>query len=106
MTAKPTRSKALTMQTLDPRTVAWTDPEWLPDNGVCRRKYITPHPVDGRLVSWTAMVQRAEVGPMGYVFSLRQNHLSTVVYETAIEAQDACERMIEASAATAPSCTP
>lgn len=94
------------MNTLDPRTVAWTDPEWLPDNGVYRRKYITPHPVDGRLVSWTAMVQRSHIAGEGYCFSLRQNHLSTVVYDTAVEAQDACERMIEASAATAPTCTP
>lgn len=94
------------MQTLDPRTVAWTDPEWLPDNGVFRRKYITPHPVDGRLVSWTAMVQRSHVAGLGYVFSLRQSHVSAVPYETWAEAQDACERMIEASAATAPICTP
>jgi hypothetical protein len=95
------------MTTLDPRTVAWTDPAWLPDGPVYRRKYITLHPADGRLVSWTAMVEQRHVaGHTWYCFSLRQNHTSNVLYDSAVEAQDACERMIEAAAATAPACTP
>ncbi len=93
------------MKTLDPRTVAWTDPEWLPDNGVWRRKYITPHPEDGRLVSWTAMVEPHPT-VIGWRYSLRQSHADGFPYKTAEAAQGACERMIEIAAATAPTCTP
>jgi len=92
------------MQTLDPRTVIWMDPDWLPDGPVYRRKYITPHPEDGRLVSWTAMVAPHPYG--GYAFSLRQSHASEVSYQSLEAAQLACQNMIVVTAATAPPCTP
>ena len=85
------------MTTLDPRTVIWMDPEWLPDNGVYRRKYITPHPVDGRLVSWTAMVMPHPLG--GWTFSLRQSNTADFSCQSVTAMQLACEMTIEAEAA-------
>jgi hypothetical protein len=92
------------MKTLDPHTVAWTDAEWLPDNGIYRRKYITPHPQDGRLVSWTAMVEPHPV--KGWRFSLRQNHTSEVSYQSPEAAQLACQNMIVVMGAAAPHVEP
>jgi hypothetical protein len=86
------------VNTLDPRTVAWTDPAWLPDGPVYRRKYITPHPQDGRLVSWTAMVMPHPLG--GWTFSLRQSHMADVACQSVTAVQLACEMTIEAEAAT------
>lgn len=94
------------MNTLDPRTVAWTDPEWLPDNGKYRRKYITPHPQDGRLVSWTAMVEPHPLAMGFWRFSLRQGHTDEAFYRFPGAAQLACQSLIVATAATAPTCTP
>ena len=90
------------MNILDPRTVIWMDPDWLPDGPVYRRKYITPHPEDGRLVSWTAMVEKHHIAHSGWRFSLRQNHMSEVAYQTVEAAQLACQNMIVVTAATAP----
>ncbi len=92
------------MNTLDPRTVIWMEPAWRQDGTVYRRKYITPHPEDGLLVAWTAMVEPHFQGL--WRFSLRQSHFSEVHYETAKAAKIACERMIEAAAVTAPEVKP
>jgi hypothetical protein len=92
------------MNTLDPRTVQWMEATWRQDGDLYRRKYITPHPDDGALVSWTAMIEPHPA--KGWRFSLRQNHMSEVSYQSVEAAQLACQNMIVVTAATAPPCTP
>jgi hypothetical protein len=92
------------VNTLDPRTVIWMEPAWRQDGDLYRRKYVTPHPTDGTLVSWTAMIEPHP--SKGWRFSLRQNHTSEVSYQSPEAAQLACQNMIVVTAATAPPCTP
>ncbi len=92
------------MNTLDPRTVIWMEPTWRQDGDLYRRKYITPHPADGTLVAWTAMIEPHP--SKGWRFSLRQNHTSEVAYQTVEAAQLACQNMIVVMGAAAPHVEP